>query len=331
MKSHLLARCALISLFAVTATTHTTASANTYINLSPADSAVYLNGHGQMTDLTLTPSNAAGWTQYSEFLGAGERFVWTSASSEAVYLFNDSRSVAEKLVNFADPVGTNYSFNLGTCTKGGKLAQKGLSMNTAVGTFNNVMRMTFTNTCADGGTLEAWFAPQVGVIKWSNQTLLGPVNQELAGGKMGGKMFGITALQSAMKLTPSFSASRVVMNGTAKQATANIQVANNGTQDMVLHFASGQEFEISLIDSANQVVNTWGARVRFLQGAHDVVIGAGKSQGFGGVLALQNLNGNALAAGQYTLRVELKSSTVASNGVSMPTAVRFDSLMTLVR
>lgn len=331
MKNRLLARVALASLFAAAATATTTASANTYLNLKPTDSAVYMNGNGQMTYLSLTASNVTGWIKYSEFLGAGERFVWTSTANEAVYLFNQDTSTSEKLVNFADPVGTRYTFNLGNCTKGGTLAQKGITMSTAAGTFNNVIRMTFTNSCADAGTGEAWFAPQMGVIKWSNQSFIGPVTQELAGAKVGSKMYGITALQSAMKVTPSFSASHVVMNGTAQQATANIKVTNTGNHAMTLHFASGQEFEISLIDRNNQVLNTWGARVRFIQGEHDVVIGAGKSQDFGGVLALQNLDGNQLAAGQYTLRIELKSTQATANNLSMPTNVRFDSLMTLVR
>lgn len=330
MKNRLLARVALVSLFAAAATA-TTASANTYLILKPTDNAVYMNGNGQMTYLSLTASNVAGWIKYSEFLGAGERFVWTSTANEAVYLFNEEKNSSEKLVNFADPVGTRYTFNLGDCTKGGTLAQKGITINTAAGSFTNVIRMTFTNSCADAGTGEAWFAPQVGVIKWTSQSLIGPVTQELAGAKVGSKLYGITALQSALKLTPGFSASHVVMNGAARQATANIKVTNTGNHDMTLHFASGQEFEISLIDRNNHVLNTWGARVRFIQGAHDVVIGAGKSQDFGGVLALQNLNGNQLPAGQYTLRIELKSTQATANHVSMPTNVRFDSLMTLVR
>lgn len=327
MKIRLLARLALVSLFAVA----TTASANTYLNLKPTDSAVYMNGNGQMTYLSLTASNVTGWIKYSEFLGSGERFVWTSPANEAVYLFNQEKRSSEKLVNFADPVGTRYSFTLGACTNGGTLAQKGISMNTAAGTFNNVIRMTFSNNCADAGTGEAWFAPQVGVIKWSTQSIIGPVTQELAGAKVGSKTYGIAALQSAMKLSPSFSASHVVLNGTTQQASANIKVTNTGNHDMTLHFASGQEFEISLIDRNHQVLNTWGARVRFIQGEHNVVIAAGKSQDFGGALDLQNLDGNQLSAGQYTLRIELKTSQATANNIVMPVNARFDSQMTLVR
>lgn len=307
------------------------AVANTYVNLTPYDTTSFGNASGQRVNVNLTGLSNTGWNRYSEFLGGGERWVWTNASSEAVYIYNEEREVSEQLVNFADPVGRSYSFSLGSCTNGGTLAQKGLTLATPAGVFKNVVRMSFTNTCADAGTIEAWFAPRVGVIKWSTQSFAGPVSFELSNGKVGGRVFGASSLQNALKVTATFPRNYFVLGATAEQVGATLQLTNASAQDLVLHFNSGQEFEISLLDPNNIVINTWSANIRFIQGFHDVRIAAGQSRSFGGAMALQNLNGQPLRPGQYTLRIEMKGTQTVGGGVTLPTAIRAESPIYVVR
>ena len=302
------------------------ALANTYLNLTPLDNAAYVNAAGSRVNLTVTAAKNAGWVTYSEFLGEGEKAIWTSASNEIVYVFNPAKNVAEKFVNFADRVGSKYVFNIGACMTGGTLAQKHMTLSTPAGTFNHVVRMTFSNKCYDGGTMEAWFAPGVGVIKWTEQTKAGPQSYELTDGKVAGKVFGKVNVQTALKVTPAFPKSRFVL-GTQEEVAANLTLTNSANQEMVLRFDSGQEFEISLLDANRQVLNTWGARVRFIQGTHEVSLAAGKRRSFGGTLALQNLNGQALQAGQYTLRIEMKHSTVAVAGVAQSMPIMAESII----
>lgn len=306
MKYHTIALSTLISLAALS-----TASANTYINLSTADNATFANGKGQNVNLAITPATL-GWNNYSSFLGTAARKVWTQDGSESVYVLNDTTNTAEKLVNFADPVGTNYNFSFAACTTGATLAQKGLTLATPVGTFKDVVRLSFNAKCADGGLLEAWFAPQVGVIKWSSQTIMGANTFELNGGKIAGQTLG---LQSALKATANIPKTVFLLGSTAEQAAASITINNTSSQNLVLQFTSGQEFEISLLNSNNQVLNTWSSRIRFVQGTHDVTIAPGQSKSFGASLGLQYVSGTPLATGNYTLRVEMKAAsyTLGSN------------------
>lgn len=304
------------------------AFANTYLNLTPQDNTAFGNAAGSRVNLTVTAAKNAGWVNYSEFLGEGEKAIWTSASNETVYVFNPVKNVAEKFVNFADRVGSKYVFSVGDCMTGGTLAQKQISLTTPAGTFSNVVRMTFANKCYDGGTMEAWFAPGVGVIKWTEQTKGGPQSYELTDGKVAGKVFGKVPVQTALKVTPAFPKTQFAL-GTQEAAAANLTLTNSANQNMVLHFASGQEFEISLIDANRKVLNTWSARVRFMQGIHDVTLAAGKSRSFGGTLALQNLNGQALVAGQYTLRIEMKHANVAVAGVTQTMPIISESIIDL--
>jgi hypothetical protein len=307
------------------------ASANTYVKLSAADNTVYATTTGQRVNVSIAETATAGWNKYSEFLGGGERLVYTKNGTESVYIYNDAAGVSEKLINFADPVGSKYAFQLGYCTNGGAIEKKGLTMSTAAGTFKNVVRMSFTNNCADGGTIDAYFAPKVGVIKWSTQSIIGPVSFELANGVIRGKTFGAAEPQNPIKVSTSFPQNHIVLSATVKQADATLDVTNTSTKDLVVHFGSGQEFELSLLDADANVINTWGAKVRFLVGPHDVTIAAGKTISFGGAVALEYANGQSLNAGQYGLRIELLATPATQDGTLLPSAIRAESSLSVSR
>lgn len=282
-----------------------TASANSYINFTAADITYFSNASGQRTSMALTATGNRGWNKYSQFLGAGERWVWTDANTEAVYLFNDTTKVAEKMVDFSDPIGKMTKFNLDKCTSNGMISQKGLILKTSAGTFTNVVRMTFSGNCADSGVREAYFAPKIGVIKWATQSIMGPVSYEITDGVMSGKPFGATP-STAIKVAATFTQTVFNVGSTPLEAGASLDVTNVSSKAVVLNFANGQEFEISLLDKNNRVLNTWGANKRFTQAERDVTIEAGKSRSFGGTITLQDLGGTPLATGQYKLRIELK-------------------------
>ncbi|MET3134352.1 hypothetical protein AAKU55_004648 [Oxalobacteraceae bacterium GrIS 1.11] len=318
LKLHTITTSTLLSLLIAGA-----ASANTYIKLKPADSLVYGNAAGRTVSVGVTAAGTPGWNKYSAFLGAGERWIWSSPNDESVYLFDETRGSTEKMVNFADPVGSRYAFTLGMCTNSGTLAQKGLLLSTAAGTFRDVVKMTFSGQCADGGLMEAWFAPQVGVIKWSEQSFVGPVALELVDGKVGGQIYGSSTPQTALKMRASFPQSRFIFGDTAAQAGVTLELRNASTEDLTLHFNSGQEFEITLLDAANRAVNNWSAKIRFIQGLHDVTIAAGKSHSFGAALDMRKLDGGTLPVGSYTLRIEMKDSAVGNT--TLPSGIRAEA------
>jgi Intracellular proteinase inhibitor len=315
----------LISLF-ITAG----ASANSYITLNPTDNIAYGNAAGRRIVTTVSATSSPGWKKYSDFMNNGDKFIWTNPGNESVFLFNGNTSRAEKMVNFADPVGTKYSFSLGACTTGATLAQKGLRMTTAAGVAQNVVRLTFSAKCFDGGVGEAWFAPQVGLVKWVEQSIVGPVTFEMTDGKIASRTFGVVPA-TALKSSASFPVTEVAVNAGVVNGGATLNLTNTSNVDMVLHFTSGQEFEISLIDANNQVVNTWSKNIRFIQGGHDVVIAAGKTKSFGGTLELLTFDGKPLAVGDYTLRIEMKHSNVLIGLTSTTSVVRAETMVMAVR
>ncbi len=294
------------------------ACANTYINFKNNDVTNFSDAAGHRKTVKVVQNGNAGWQKYAEFLGAGERWVWAQGSDESVFVFNQKTQLAEKLINFADPVGRSYNFFLNNCMNAGMLAEKGLTLSTPAGTFTNVVRMSFTGRCADGGTTDAWFAPKVGIIKWSSQSIAGPVDFNLVDGVVAGKSVKFNGTQNPLQVTATFPRSSFVLGSTTQQVNASIELTNTGTDSLVLHFSSGQDFELSLIDANNQVVNQWSANKRFTQALRDVSLAPGETRSFGGALDLINLNGQRLAAGAYTLRIEVKGSTTF--GLAGPSA-----------
>ena len=301
-------------------------SANSYLAWSTQDHGIFTSSRGGEHDVQVIDSYGDGWQKFSRFLGQGERWVWTRADSEVIYVYNNERRANEKLVSFADPVGKHYSVTLDSCTTSATLAEKNLSLDIAAGAFRNVVRMEFSGNCADAGVKQAWFAPEVGVVQWEEQSIMGPVVHVFARGAVAGKQYPVPALQLIADLP---RAHQVLANGS--NINAGLTAVNNSASDMTLRFASGQEFEISLLSLSGELLNSWGANKRFIQAEHDVVIKAGGSHYFGGELALAALSGEALDVGTYLLRIELKGSHAPKATAFAPEALKVEAPLFLDR
>ncbi len=140
----------------------------------------------------------------------------------------------------------------------------------------------------------------------------------LVDGVVAGKSVKLNGTQNPLQVTANFPRSSFVLGSTTQQISASIELTNIGTEDLVLHFSSGQDFELSLLNANNQVVNLWSANKRFTQALRDVSLAPGETRSFGGAIDLINMNGQRLAAGVYTLRIEVKGST--TYGLAGPSA-----------
>ncbi len=295
-------------------------SANSYLAWSAQDHAVFTSTHGAEHDVQVLDAYGDGWQKFSRFLGHSERWVWTRADSEVIYVYNGERRANEKLVSFADPVGKRYSVALDSCTHAATLAEKNLNLTTTAGTFRQVIRMEFSGNCADAGIKQAWFAPEVGVVQWEEQSIMGPVVHVFARGAVAGKPYPVPALQ----LVADLPRSHLVLP-TDGRINAGLTLRNNSNSDLRLRFGSGQEFEISLLTLSGEVLTSWGANKRFVQGEHEVLIKAGASHYFGGELELQSLSTEALDVGTYLLRVELKGSHAPEASAFVPETLKVEA------
>lgn len=53
------------------------------------------------------------------------------------------------------------------------------------GTFQNCLKLEFHSNCSDAGLINQWFAPEIGLVKQTEDSILGPVTSELVRAKIG--------------------------------------------------------------------------------------------------------------------------------------------------
>ncbi|MDK2124431.1 BsuPI-related putative proteinase inhibitor [Parachitinimonas caeni] len=299
-----------------------TASASTYIATVKGDTATFTSNRGQEVQVNVTDVTSTAWRKYSDFAGTGERWIWADPNGESIFTRVERTNQSAKIVDFNDAVGTRYtSTGLGACQSVAVLADKGMNISTAAGTFSNVARVTFSGQCADAGTGEAYFAPKVGLIKWTSQTIAGPNVFELSKATVGGKNFP----EGGLKVAATFPSSRLVLGRDKAEVEVALDITNGSNSDMTFTFPSGQDFDITLTNATGQVINSWGADKRFIMAIHNTTLKAGETRRYAGTLAVRNLNGASVDIGTYKLGIELKGSNAPAGSVFVPETVKAEA------
>lgn len=265
----------------------------------------FISNHGQSKTIALSDRFGSQWKQVSNFLG--KEVMWIKTSDTAISaLSQQSHSV--KLVNFNDPIGTNYSVNLDTCTQSAIVAEKGQSITTLAATFDSVVRIDFDGSCNDAGLITAWFSQDAGLIKWSEQTIAGAVDYELEYAKLAGMNY---PAYEGIEVSANFPAETVMLNE-ADSVEAYITLTNQTSEPVELTFNSGQLFDIYLYDRNDQLVQQWSNGRMFTQAFQTITLEPGQKKRFGDSIELKDLEGNQLDIGSYKLKIQVKTSTKAS-------------------
>ena len=253
-------------------------------------------------------TDGPNWKLFSDFLGQGETWVWTDASSEDVLFYNEDLNRTYRLANFSASVGTRWNHRFGACNTSATIGARGETVSTLAGSFANAIRLDFSSSCADAGIGSAWFAKGVGLVKWNEQSIAGPRETSLIEADIAGVRYGATntADTNGLEIKASFPGPRVLANVTPS-VPVQLELTNNGSTPIEMHFNSSQMFEITIHDAQGEQVNAWSATRRFIQMMQTVQIAPGATQVFGGEIDLISLQTNApLEVGSYTLRIELR-------------------------
>ncbi len=265
----------------------------------------FTSNHGQSKTIALSDRFGSQWKQVSNYLGNEMMWLKTSDSSISA-LSKQSRSV--KLVNFNDPIGTNYRVDLDTCTQSATVAAKSQSMTTLAVNFDSVVRIDFDGFCNDAGLISAWFSQDAGLIKWSEQTIAGVVDYELEYAKLAGMNY---PAYEGIEVSANFPAETVMLNE-ADSVEAYITLTNQTSEPVELTFNSGQLFDIYLYDRNDQLVQQWSNGRMFTQAFQTITLEPGQKKRFGDSIELKDLEGNQLDIGSYKLKIQVKTSTKAS-------------------
>lgn len=266
----------------------------------------FTSNYGQSKTIALSERFGSQWKQVSNYLGS--EAMWLKTSGSVITILSKNNNPV-KLINFNDPIGTNYSVNLDSCTQAATVAEKAQSLTTLAGAFNSAVRLDFDGYCNDAGLISAWFAQDAGLIKWTEQTIAGVVDYELEYAKLAGMNY---PAYEGIEVSASFPAETVMLNET-DSVEAYITLTNSSSEPVELTFNSGQLFDIYLYDSNDELVNQWSNGRMFTQAFQTITLEPGQKKRFGDNLELKDMSGNKLDIGTYKLKIEVKTSTKASD------------------
>ncbi|MCW9016266.1 MAG: BsuPI-related putative proteinase inhibitor, partial [Kangiellaceae bacterium] len=197
------------------------------------------------------------------------------------------------------PVGTTYPVVLNSCTSEPRIAEKNISLSTPAGSFDNVVRLEFSNHCYHKSLHYAYFHPGVGLLQWKEFLFTGSYAYSLIEANINGNTYpSIPQLSSSALLTRG-----IVNVRHHDHVDAQITLSNISNEPANFTFFSGQDFEIEIIDLFGTVVNRWSVNKFFTQAIRDIVIEPGDTLALGDHINLVDFYGRPLLFGGYTLRI----------------------------
>ncbi len=294
------------------------APAAQYLAWSAGDSATYREA-ATGAEIRVEAAQADRlWLRFTEFAGLGVLSVFSTGRDDRVYVSGEGRNI-QLLSDFGAAAGSYTPLDLPPCNRGGAILAARDRLTVPGGAFENVVRIDFQTSCADAGVISAWFARGVGPIQWTAATIAGPSTFQMTSANVGGIAYprnpGVTLVAEFPEPTVWIDMMPVTPKP-VKAVDVGLTIRNSSAEEITYSFASGQHFEIEVIDAAGQVVARWSRDKAFTQALNHLTIPPGESRRFGGLIRLCYDDGSALAPGQYTFRIYL--SNITPLGVAPP-------------
>jgi hypothetical protein len=289
----------------------TLCGASEYLPGRPNDIKVFEDTRFGNTCTMGVDRNLGNWRHYTAFGGFGPLWVWTSTESECIYVWSDVVDSCQMITDLSKGQGYTSRIDLDPCNRGQTvLAGREETVLTPAGKFEDSIRLDFQTNCADAGVTSMWFAPDVGVIKWSSLNIAGPVDHVLLSGTINGETY-----PRSLSVSAAFSDTSVCLNMmppvdplSVQEVQASLEIKNGTMDEISFYFVDGQRFEISIIDEQNNVVSRWSRGRSFIEMTETVTLASGDSLRYFGEVTLTTDEGDPLPPGHYTVIIELTSS-----------------------
>ena len=307
------------------------AEASEYAPWTLGDYAVYQNERGNQIKATVD-NNIRNYNHYTNFAGLGPLWVKTATHNEKVFIYSPVRRAWQLLMDFNAAVGTSNGIDVDPCNRGKvTLGPRGEKIETPAGTFADVVRLDFSSNCADAGVISTWFARGVGPVQWAESNIAGALTYSIVSAQIGGvaypkPTFGVSLLGEFPD--PQVWINRMPGPGPRPGPTTVpvfLTIQNNTERPLVYSFPTSQRFDILVIDANGRVVSRWSRDKLFLQAFGKLELAPGEKKRLGGSVPLSYDDGQPLAPGGYTLKIELgshpASDTAHNPGSQAPAAL----------
>ncbi len=286
------------------------ALAGTYFPNRTTDSFTYQNLRFGGESTATVDTTSGSWKHWTNFAGLGPQWVWTSSTSEVVYLWANGRSVL--FADLSAAVGTRWDFggNMGI-HRSATLVRRAFVTVTPGGTFRNCVMVDLESTAVDAGIGGITFAPGTGVVQWFSQSIAGPQRSVFVRGTVGGLSYprpavaGLRAEGWTDQYEYFIDATQGQSSGPTK-LNASITVRNSTARTIPMWFMSGQSFDLAVYDvNTDEMITIWSANKRFTNQMRQLSVAPGGSMTFSGNVDLVGRDGALLPSGTYRVRIWL--------------------------
>ncbi len=305
MRKHCFVALALVALAQV-------ALAGSYFPNRSTDTFTYQNLRFGGESTASVDSTSGSWQHWTNFAGLGPQWVWTSSTSQVIYLWVNGQSLL--FADLSAAVDTRWSFgsSMGIYT-GSRISRRGAIVVTPAGTFRNCVMVDLDTTAVDAGLGGITFAPNVGVVQWFSQSIAGPQRTAFVRGTVNGLSYPRPAV-AGLRVEAWTDQYEYYVDATPGQAavtklTASIKVRNSTSRTIPMWFNSGQSFDLAVYDTINdELITIWSANMRFTNQMRQLSIAPGGSMTFTGNVDLVGRDGQLLPEGLYRVRIWLTAT-----------------------
>lgn len=207
---------------------------------------------------------------YHRLMGYAAQDVWARTLENGTIVYLDEEAEKERILTSFERVDGGWAeAPLRGCEQETQVDGKGAEYRSRAGVFADAVTLNYrVFSCADTGIVAEVYAPNMGMMSRTVQTIAGPRVLELVEARVGG--FNFTAAPAA-----EFSAS---MEQAAEGGLmAKLRLVVDGNEALELMYPDSQDYDIVIWDETGKMAYRWSDGKAFAQAARWITVAGRRS------------------------------------------------------
>jgi hypothetical protein len=201
---------------------------------------------------------------YYTLTGFADQRVLARNDGSALVMYDEDAGVERVLADFEPFEGGWWNANARQCNAMGQTQNKRIEYQGAAGRIPEALDIQYrTFGCADTGVLSEQYAENIGMLRRTVQTFIGPRAYDLISARVG---------SIRIEANPHAHFTTVIDGVSADAIDVRLHIEVDPAQSITLPFYSGQEYEIALRNQDGNVVYLWSSTASFIQSTHTLTI-----------------------------------------------------------
>ncbi len=225
------------------------------------------------------------------------------SSDGGLFAYDPAAGTESPWIAFGVTEGSTFLTSIDSCSSSAILRSKSTKADLAIGSFSNLIRITYIPTCADAGITEELYLPYIGLVRRGRTTFAGPRTLDLVYARIGGvTVVGAPEVSFTLAVDQPFYVVSSLRPSPLPPILARLTLRNTGGP-LTLNYADGQEFDLVLRNAKSEVVYRWSASLGFTQALRAEQFAGERNRAI--AIPLTDSKGATLPPGNYTLEAFL--------------------------